>query len=679
MDPSVPNRLTQATSLYLRQHADNPVDWYEWGEEAFAAARAQDKPIFLSVGYSACHWCHVMAHESFEAPGLAAQLNADFVAIKVDREERPDVDSIYMNAVVALSGQGGWPMSVFLKPTGEPFYGGTYFPPQARYGMPSFSQVLEQLAAAWRERRDDVDSAAGQLLERLNQFERLGGAELPGDLTKRAATAICAGFDYENGGWGDQPKFPMAMTIEFLLGQSAQAGDRPALETALRSLDRMAAGGIFDHLGGGFHRYSVDAVWLVPHFEKMLYDNAQLAGCYLHAWQLTGEERYLAVARRTFDYVLNEMCGPDGWFYASQDADSEGVEGKYYLWDLDEVQDLLREDAKAVCGYFDITLGGNFEGRNILHEPPEPVAVATRLGLTSSELQTKVAAARKVLLQAREKRVAPATDRKAVASWNGLMLASFAQAGAVLGDPIYLEAARRNANFLLSEMSPGGRLVHSWADGRPGRVGFLEDHAAVGDALLTLYEADFDRRWFERALALAETICERFVDAEGSLCDTGNDQQDLIVRPRRREDNATPSGAALAVRLMLRLWALTGEERWWQQARGAIPGLGDTFIRHGTAFSMWLQSALWLDGRAQQVAISGDPESPAVRAMVAEVRAHWRADRVLAVGDASGPPLLAGRAPINGQATAHVCRRFVCQQPVADVAGLRAQLAAESS
>ena len=674
----MPNRLAKATSLYLRQHADNPVDWYEWGEEAFTAARSQDKPIFLSVGYSACHWCHVMAHESFEDPELAKQLNADFVSIKVDREERPDVDSIYMNAVVALSGQGGWPMSVFLKPGGEPFYGGTYFPPQSRYGMPSFSHVLDQIADAWRERRDDVDSSAGQLVERLNQFESLGGVELPDDLAMRAATAICAGFDYENGGWGDQPKFPMAMTIDFLLGRSAQAGDRAALETALRSLDQMALGGIFDHLGGGFHRYSVDAVWLVPHFEKMLYDNAQLSGCYLHAWQLTGNQRYLDVARRTFDYVLSEMRGPQGWFYAAQDADSEGVEGKYYLWDLDEVQQLLGEDAKAVCSYFDVTLGGNFEGRNILHEPPDPAPLAARLGISTEQLLAKVVAARGTLLSARRTRVAPATDRKAVASWNALMLSSLAQAGAVLDEPAYLDAARANAEFLLDQMSPEGMLVHSWAEGRAGNVGFLEDYAAFGDALLTLYEADFDRRWFDLALSLAEQMLERFVDAEGSLCDTASGQDDLIVRPRRREDNATPSGAALATRLMLRLWALTGREEWRERAAAAIPGLGETFIRHGTAFSMWLQSVLWLDGRAQQVAIAGDKDSAAVRALVDQVRANWRSDRVLAVGEDGVPPLLTGRGPVNGQPAAHVCRQFVCRLPVTDPQALRSQLLDET-
>ena len=674
----MPNRLAKATSLYLRQHADNPVDWYEWGEEAFAAARSQNKPIFLSVGYSACHWCHVMAHESFEDPALASQLNADFISIKVDREERPAVDSIYMNAVVALSGQGGWPMSVFLKPGGEPFYGGTYFPPQSRYGMPSFSHLLEQIADAWRERREDVDSSAGQLVERLNQFESLGGVELPEDLAMRAATAICAGFDYENGGWGDQPKFPMAMTIDFLLGRFAQAGDRPALETALRSLDRMALGGIFDHLGGGFHRYSVDAVWLVPHFEKMLYDNAQLSGCYLHAWQLTGNQRYLDVARRTFDYVLSEMRGPQGWFYAAQDADSEGVEGKYYLWDLDEVQQLLGDDAKAVCSYFDVTLGGNFEGRNILHEPSDPAPLASRLGISTGQLLAKVAAARETLLGARRSRIAPATDRKAVASWNALMLSSLAQAGAALDEPTYLEAARANAEFLLDQMSPDGKLVHSWAEGRAGKVGFLEDYAALGDALLTLYEADFEPRWFGLAQDLAEAILERFVDADGNLCDTATGQDDLIVRPRRREDNATPAGASLAARLMLRLWALTGREEWRERAEAAIPGLGETFIRHGTAFSMWLQSVLWLDGRAQQVAIAGEKDSAEVRALVEQVRANWRADRVRAVGGGDGPPLLDGREPINGRATAHVCRRFVCQQPVTDPGELRSQLRDET-
>jgi hypothetical protein len=670
----VPNRLAKATSLYLRQHADNPVDWYEWGEEAFAAARSQDKPIFLSVGYSACHWCHVMARESFEDPALASQLNADFISIKVDREERPDVDSIYMNAVVALAGQGGWPMSVFLKPGGEPFYGGTYFPPQSRYGMPSFAHVLDQIADAWRQRREDVDSSAGQLVERLNQFESLGGVDLPDDLAMRAATAICAGFDYENGGWGDQPKFPMAMTIDFLLGRYAQAGDRPALETALRSLDQMALGGIFDHLGGGFHRYSVDSVWLAPHFEKMLYDNALLSGCYLHAWQLTGKDRYLDVARRTFDYVLAEMRGDQGWFYAAQDADSEGVEGKYYLWDLDEVQRLLGEDARAVCSYFDVTLGGNFEGRNILHEPPDPAPLAARLGISTEQLLTKVAAARRTLLSARRDRIAPATDRKAVASWNALMLSSLAQAGAVLDEPAYLDAARANAEFLLDQMSPGGMLVHSWAEGRAGKVGFLEDYASLGDALLTLYEADFDRRWFDRALGLAEQMLERFVDAEGNFCDTAGGQDDLIVRPRRREDNATPSGAALATRLMMRLWALTGREEWRERATAAIPGLGETLIRHGTAFSMWLQSVLWLDGRAQQIAIAGDKDSAEVRALVEQVRANWRADRVLAVGGEGGPPLLAGRGPVNGRPIAHVCRRFVCQQPVSDPQALRSQL-----
>ncbi len=675
----MPNRLARAKSLYLRQHADNPVAWYEWGPEAFAAALSQDKPIFLSVGYSACHWCHVMAHESFEDPAIAAALGADFIAIKVDREERPDVDSIYMNAIMALAGQGGWPMSVFLKPSGEPFFGGTYFPPQPRYGMPSFAMVLEQTAAAWRERRSEVNDVAARLLDRLSEFEQLGGAEMPNDLLAQAAAAACNSFDFENGGWGDEPKFPMAMTIDFLLGYSAQSGNQDARATALRSLDQMARGGIFDQLRGGFHRYSVDAVWLVPHFEKMLYDNAQLACCYLHAWQLTGNSRYLSVTRQTLDYVLAEMTGPDGWFYAAQDADSEGVEGKYYVWDLDEVESLLGDDAGDFCHYYDVTLGGNFEGRNILHVPTtEGAGRAHRSRLDESELAELLDRSRRMLLAARSRRVPPTTDRKAVTSWNAMMLASFAEAGAALGDPAYLGAAQRAARFLLEHALRDDRLSHSWADGQASGVGFLEDYAGLADALLTLYESDFDHRWFDRAVALAETMIERFGEPDGGLCDSAHDQVDLVVRPRRREDNATPSGAAMAARLMLRIWGLTGASVWRERAEASIPGLGDTFIRHGTAFSKWLQAMLWLEPQAQQVAIAGDPGDRLTRALIAAVRQNWRADRVIAVGADSSVPLLAGRGPVDGRPVAYVCRQFVCQQPEPDPLRLPAVLRAPS-
>ncbi len=668
------NRLARAASLYLRQHAENPVDWYEWGPAAFAAARERDKPIFLSVGYSACHWCHVMAHESFEDPALAEQLNAEFVAIKVDREERPDVDSIYMNAVVAISGQGGWPMSVFLTPEGEPFFGGTYFPPQPRYGMPSFSIVLEQISHAWSERRAEVDESAQKLIDRLAQFEQIGGSDLPSDLLARAAAAAAEGFDFENGGWGDSPKFPMAMTIDFLLGHHAQSGVEGSLKTACRSLDCMAAGGIFDHLRGGFHRYSVDSVWLVPHFEKMLYDNAQLANCYLHAWQVCEHPRYLETLKATLDYVLAEMTGPDGWFYAAQDADSEGVEGKYYVWDLDEIEALLGDDAKAFCRYYDVTLGGNFEGRNILHEPtPEGIAAALGRG-EDGELDRLLRRSRSVLLAARAKRIAPATDKKAVTSWNALMLASFAEAGAVLGDPGYLGAAQRNARFLLEQLRSPAGLSHSWAIGRASGIGFLEDYAALADALLTLYESDFDKGWYDVALELATEMIELFATDDGTLSDTRSDQTDLIIRPRRREDNATPSGAALAVRVMLRIWSFTADEKWRERAIAAIPGLGDTFIRHGTAFSKWLQALGWLEPSSQQVAIVGDPEGSRTKELVATVRANWRADRVLAVGRDPEIPLLSGRSRVEGMPTAYVCHKFVCQQPTTDPDSLSALL-----
>jgi uncharacterized protein YyaL (SSP411 family) len=685
------NRLAGETSPYLLQHAGNPVDWYPWGPEALSRAEATDRPIFLSIGYAACHWCHVMERESFEDEATAAVLNEHFVAIKVDREERPDLDALYMGAVQALTGQGGWPMSVFLTPEGRPFYGGTYFPDTPRHGMPSFVQVLEGVRRAWTEQRAEVERAGGRLVEALVEQQRSAAADagLPGpEVLATAAMVVEREFDAATGGWGRAPKFPQPMTVEALLRRHVATGDPRPLAIARRTLDAMAAGGIHDQLGGGFHRYATDAAWLVPHFEQMLYDNAQLARVYAHAWALTGDSGYLATARGTLDYVLRELRTADGGFAASQDADTEGEEGATFVWSAEDVRAVAGEEAALVAAAYGVTDAGNWEGRTILSRVRDDAELAERFGLSEPAVGERLAAARARLLEARSRRPQPARDDKVLAAWNGLAIAALADAGRGLAASSgpdaadgrrYLDAAARAAEAVTGALlGEDGRLRRSWKDGRASADGVLEDYADLGEGLLALYEATGDERWFATAVALAESILERFADPAGGFWDTAADGEALVVRPRGLQDNAVPSGAAMATTLLLRLAALTGEGRYRSAAERALATAGPFLPRYPTAFAQWLVALELAHADVVEVALVGAPDDPDMDALAAVVDRGYAPFRVVARSPSPGGsavPLLAGREALGGRATAYVCRRFACRRPVTDAASLAAQLA----
>ncbi len=675
----MPNRLASATSPYLLQHRDNPVDWYPWGEEALAKARAEDKPIFLSIGYAACHWCHVMAHESFEDPATARLMNDLYVNVKVDREERPDLDSIYMNAVVALTGHGGWPMSVWLTPDGVPFYGGTYFPPAPRGGMPAFTQVLLGVHDAWRNRREQVLAGGQELLAHLRQsLLAEGGADLPGrDDLKSVIKALWSVFDWRAYGWGRAPKFPQPMTVEFCLRYHTLTGEATPLEMAVKTLRAMARGGMYDQLGGGFHRYAVDAQWLVPHFEKMLYDNAQLARAYLHAWQVARDPEFRRVAEEVLDYVQREMTDPQGGFYSSTDADSEGEEGRFFLWSEAEIDAALGAEAAFFKRYYGVTAQGNFEGRNILFVAQEPEADAL----------ARLKPLRQKLWALREGRIKPGLDDKVLASWNGLMLAAFAEAARVFGRDDYRRTAVANAEFLLTTLrASDGRMRRAWRAPSPGgggderaapAAGFLEDHTHVAEGLLALYETTFDPRYFVAARELMEIVLSAFADPAGGFFDTREDHETLVVRPKDVQDNATPSGGAMAATVLLKLAALTGEHRYREAAERAIAAVGPALARYPTGFAQWLNALIFLLGRPREVALVGDPADPATRALLDVVFGEFRPFQVVALkasGQASPVPLLEGREQRGGRPTAAVCLNFACRLPVTDPAELRRQL-----
>jgi uncharacterized protein len=671
----MPNRLANETSPYLLQHAHNPVDWYPWGPEALERAKREDKPIFLSIGYAACHWCHVMERESFEDAATADDLNRDFVAVKVDREERPDLDQVYMAAVQAMTGGGGWPMSVFLTPDGQPFYGGTYFPPRPAHGMPAFRQVLAGVARAWREDRLEVLSSATRMVQALVEQSRpapaAGTAPPTRELLDAATAEIERQFDARNGGWGAAPKFPQPMTIEYLLRRAATTGDPRALAVARRSLDAMADGGIRDQLGGGFHRYATDAIWLVPHFEQMLYDNAQLARAYVHASQLTGDARYRSVAQGTLDYLLRELRRDDGTFAASLDADTEGEEGGTFVWTAAEIREVLGDDAPAFSAAYDVTDDGNWEGRTILRR-------VTPAG--DDGLEARLGEARSRLLERRRRRPQPARDDKALAAWNGLAIAALAEAGAAFGESRYVDAAVAAADRILAGLRrPDGRLGRSWKDGRSSGEGVLEDYADLADGLVSLYETTFDERWFSVARALADTILERFGDPAGGFFDTADDHETLVTRPKDVQDNATPAGSSTATSVLLRLAALTGESRYREAADAALAGVTAYLARYPTGFANWLSAAHLAVEGIDELAVVGDPRAAATGQLVSAGRAAARVagrNLVVAVGldpGSSTIPLLAGRVAIDGRPTAYLCRNFACRLPVTDAAALAAE------
>jgi uncharacterized protein YyaL (SSP411 family) len=677
------NRLAQETSPYLLQHRHNPVDWYPWSPEAFERARADDKPLLLSVGYSACHWCHVMERESFENEEIAALMNRLFVNIKVDREERPDVDQIYMQAVQSMTGHGGWPMTVFLTPDGVPFYGGTYFPPVDRHGMPGFPRLIQGVAEAYRGRRGEVVEAGKQLLEQMGQSERLRSSNtlLTDTVLFSAYQALSGEFDAREGGMGRAPKFPQPMNWEFLLRFWKRTGNARALEMARLTLTKMARGGMYDQLGGGFHRYSVDGQWLVPHFEKMLYDNAQLASLYLHGWLATGDPEYRRVCEETLDYILREMTHASGGFFSAQDADSEGVEGKFFVWSEEEIRAALpdAEMAQAALVYWGADEEPNFEGRSILFVPRERTQVAKDLGMTVERLAGLIDGARKRLYDAREKRVHPGLDDKVLASWNGLAQAAFAEAGRVLGRADYIAAAVKNAELVIAHMKDGDRLLRSWKDGQAKIKGYLEDYAMVGAGLLVLYEATFDRRWLDESWRLADQALALFWDErEEMFFDTGQDQEALVVRPRNLFDNAVPSGTSVAIEWLLRLGIFFGEERFEALAMKALRPMADLMTRYPSGFGRYLAALDFHLGPVAEVALVWpDGSGPGLLAETAFSR--YMPNRLVVGAPAGSParlglPLLAERGAVDGRPTAYVCRRYVCQLPVTDPAALVAQL-----
>jgi uncharacterized protein len=642
------NALAHETSPYLLQHKDNPVDWRPWGPEALSEARERDVPLLVSIGYSACHWCHVMERESFEDPEVAAYMNQRFVPVKVDREERPDVDAIYMDAVQAMTGRGGWPLNAFATPEQVPFYAGTYFPPETRGGLPSWRMVLEAVAKAWDERRDEIRAGGERVVERLS-----GGARLrpsaqpiePGAL-EEAVRALRSTYDAANGGFGGAPKFPPASAVELLLA-------RGETEMSLGTLSAMAAGGIYDQVGGGFSRYAVDATWTVPHFEKMLYDNALLARVYLHGWLVSGDGALRRVVEETLDWALREMRGPEGGFYSALDADSEGEEGRYYVWTVDELRSVLGDRADGAIAWLGATERGNFEGRaNVLEaRGPRPA--------DADEIRAR-------LYEARERRVRPGLDDKRLASWNGLMVAALADAGAALERPDYVDAAATAADFLLGELrDERGRMRRTWKDGRAHLDGYLEDHAYTVEALLTLYEATFDPRWFAAARELADVMVEAFADPErGGFFTTAHDHEALAARRKDLEDTPIPSGSSSAALGLLRLAALTGEREYERHAVGVLRLVHEVAPKHPQAFAHLLQALAFYVSPVREVALVGDDLAPLGRA----VRGAYRPYVVLAGtsdGD-GGVPLLEGRTPVDGRPAAYVCESFTCRQPVTD-------------
>jgi uncharacterized protein YyaL (SSP411 family) len=668
------NRLAGESSPYLLQHKDNPVDWYPWGEEALTAARERDLPILLSIGYSACHWCHVMERESFEDADTAAYMNEHFVCVKLDREERPDLDAIYMEACQAIAGQGGWPLNAFLTPDQVPFFAGTYFPPDDDRGMPSWLQVLRSIVEAWDERGDEIRATSEKVAGRLSGAAWVEPSDEPltGELLDRAVENLAALEDPRNGGFGAAPKFPPASAVELLLRRAGDTVTRPdgaevdPAAIAARALSAMANGGIYDQLGGGFARYTVDAGWLIPHFEKMLYDNALLARAYLHGWQVTGYPLFRRVCEETLDWALREMRGAEGGFYSALDADSEGEEGKFYVWTVEQVREVLGDgdEAQAMLDYFGVLPGGNWEGKTILTRGAEEPGGFEEL--------------RRRLYDARAERVWPGLDDKRLTSWNALMISALADAGAVLERDDYLDAARRCADFLLTEATDAeGRLLRTWKDGEGRLNAYLEDHAYLLDALLTLYEATFEPRWFEAARALADTLVDRFGDPEkGGFFETSSDHERLLTRRKDPEDHPIPSGNSAAALALLRLAALTGEHSYERQAVGVLRLFTEMAPRHPNAFAHLLQALDFHLATVREVALVGDDVGPLERV----VRGRFRPHVVVAGsapdgGDVGAVPLLEGRGAVDGRAAAYVCEGFACKAPVTEPDELEALLA----
>jgi uncharacterized protein YyaL (SSP411 family) len=686
----MPNRLAHESSPYLLQHKDNPVDWYPWGDEALQKARREQKPIFLSIGYSACHWCHVMEHESFENEAIARVLNENFVSIKVDREERPDLDQIYMNAVQMLTGHGGWPMSVFLTPELKPFYGGTYWPPQSARGMPGFDQILDAVIDAWKNRREHAVDAAEQLTTELQKVGQFGGGtaeSLKMELIDAAVSHLRRSFDSTYGGFGQAPKFPHPMDLQLLLRVANRSGQQGPIDMVRLTLDRMAAGGIYDHLGGGFARYSVDARWLVPHFEKMLYDNALLIGAYLDAYLVTGEVNYARIVRETLNYVIRDMTDPAGGFYSTEDADSEGHEGLFYTWTPDEIEAVLGEERGATFGrVYDVSDVGNFEGRNILNLPKTLEQNATILRRDPEELAAELAESREKLFAAREKRVRPGRDDKVIVAWNGLMIDALARAGAAFNESEYVTAAGKAARFILENVRrEDGRLLHTWRAGKAKLDAYLDDYASLANSLVTLYESDFDERWIDSATQLMDIVLEKFADREsGGFFYTATDHEQLIARNKELTDSSTPSGNSLAATALLRLGTLLGRADYLDAAEKTLTVAVPILERAPTAAGQMLIALDRYLGPAHELVLVGDLTKQPTRDAIRAVHQHYLPRSVIAVRDskpvASAPrsprldAIFTGKLSTDGVPVLYVCQNFACQAPAVGLPAIQSQL-----
>ncbi|MET0515600.1 MAG: aldo/keto reductase, partial [Nitrospiraceae bacterium] len=678
-----PNRLIHETSPYLLQHAYNPVDWYPWGSEALTRAKQTNRPILLSIGYSACHWCHVMERESFEHEGIARIMNERFVCIKVDREERPDLDEIYMQATLVLNGQGGWPMTVFLTPNQEPIYAGTYFPPEDRYGRPGFPTLLKKIADFWDKDREGVARQATHLTGRLREAVRVPSPTSVGEEELRmAVTQYAEDFDERYGGFGGAPKFPPATGLSLLLRCYDRTNDAHTLAMVTKTLDAMAAGGMYDHVGGGFARYSTDARWLVPHFEKMLYDNALLARTYVEAHQVTRDPNYRRVASETLDYILREMTSPEGGFYSATDADSEGVEGKFFVWTPEQIRAVLpaEEDVRRVCAYYDITPAGNWEHTNVLNTPRSYSAVAQELGTTENELRETIARLRPVIYAARSQRVPPGLDDKIITAWNGMMIGAMAEAGRVLGEERYTEAARKAADFILTRLSRSdGGLLRTYRAGKAHLDAYLEDYAYLAEGLIDLYEAGANVRYLKDAVRLAERMVTDFRDdATDGFFTTARTHEPLLIRSREGPDGATPSGNAVAASVLARLASHMDRREWLDRSAASIRAYGRQIARHPRAFAKSLAVVDFLINGPVELALVGRAGDPRLDGLRAEVRRHYLPNRICAWRDPTDAetdhPLLKGKNLVNGKAALYVCRNFACLRPVTVPAEIEAVL-----
>ncbi len=687
----MPNRLAQENSPYLLQHANNPVEWYPWGETALSRARAEAKPIFLSIGYAACHWCHVMAHESFEDPALAAIMNEHFINIKIDREERPDLDGIYMAATIAMTGTGGWPMSVFLTPDLQPFYAGTYFPPTPRHNLPAFGDLLTGISNAWKNERGEVLRVGSQITDHIQNASQARGAAsypLTNSLLDNAASHLVQSYDWGFGGWGDAPKFPQPLTIEFLLNRAtildtSSQNRQNYLKTAVHALKAMARGGMYDVVGGGFARYSVDALWKTPHFEKMLYDNAQLALAYLHGYLISGDEHFRRICEETLTFIQRELTDPTGGFYSSLDADSEGQEGKFYTWQYDEIQNLLQSNFEFFKAAYGLTVKGNWEGKTILQRALDDANLAAHFNLSIPETVAQLAACHQTLQIARARRVRPNTDDKVLTAWNALALVAFAEAGRYLKRRDFLDTAICNANFLLNKLYSQKRLLRSWRAGSAKHNAYLEDYASLALGLLALYQSDPNPDWYEKALQLTAEMITEYKDPQGGFFDTRLDHETLLIRPKDLQDNATPCGNALAASALLQLAAYGDQPEWRNLAEEMLPPMLETAVRHPTAFAKWLYAADFALGPIQEVAILSDPSQAPPQSLIEELWSTYRPRLVAALSNQppahNAPALLKNRPLQNGLATAYICQNSICKHPITSPTQLAAQLSNKPS